>query len=115
MKNIKIRIKFQLFFCNKFFFYKKNESADKIRHSKGCNCKKSNCQKKYCECYQAGIKCSDLCKCENCKNSEFITTSLKKRKNSFSLVNNNNNFENSFSNGTYKIFEDNSVKAVFGK
>lgn len=24
--------------------------------------------KKYCECYQAGLKCGDNCKCEDCKN-----------------------------------------------
>ncbi|CDW76670.1 UNKNOWN [Stylonychia lemnae] len=40
------------------------------RHFKGCNCKKSFCQKKYCECFQSGVNCTDLCKCDECKNNE---------------------------------------------
>ena len=40
---------------------------------KGCNCKKSNCRKKYCECYGVGLKCTDICKCEDCKNKENTT------------------------------------------
>jgi len=42
----------------------------KAIHSKGCNCKNSNCLKRYCECYRNGIQCSKFCKCTNCLNYE---------------------------------------------
>jgi hypothetical protein len=34
----------------------------------GCNCSKSNCRKKYCECYKAKKPCTDLCRCIECFN-----------------------------------------------
>ncbi|EPS62527.1 hypothetical protein M569_12264, partial [Genlisea aurea] len=41
-----------------------------VEHNKGCHCKKSTCLKKYCECYQANILCSEKCRCVDCKNYE---------------------------------------------
>lgn len=39
-------------------------------HQKGCHCKKSNCLKNYCECYEAKVPCTDRCKCVSCRNTE---------------------------------------------
>ena len=35
-----------------------------------CRCRKSQCIKLYCECFQSGSLCHSLCKCDRCVNTE---------------------------------------------
>ena len=62
-----------------------------------CNCKKSNCLKNYCECFQFGLKCSYSCGCVDCKNRNlfekklfFVENNCEPKKSK----NNNNNIIN---------------------
>lgn len=48
--------------------FKKIKKQDLMLHARGCNCKKTGCMKKYCECYAGGLKCTNLCKCDGCEN-----------------------------------------------
>ena len=60
-----------------------------------CNCKKSSCQKKYCECYLKGEQCNEQCKCRNCQN-----INLKRKK---------TDIEMSFPSNLEMINSDNSL------
>ena len=40
-----------------------NKTPASARHKRGCNCKKSSCLKKYCECFQVCQFCSFCIEC----------------------------------------------------
>mmetsp|Transcript_63796 Transcript_63796/g.94773 ORF Transcript_63796/g.94773 Transcript_63796/m.94773 type:complete len:108 (+) Transcript_63796:280-603(+) len=44
-------------------------STDDFTH-KRCNCRKSRCLKKYCECFFTKTFCSGACSCLQCENYE---------------------------------------------
>mmetsp|Transcript_5159 Transcript_5159/g.8065 ORF Transcript_5159/g.8065 Transcript_5159/m.8065 type:complete len:1070 (-) Transcript_5159:85-3294(-) len=50
-------------------------------HNMGCKCKRSQCLKKYCECFQAGAMCnSSKCKCVECLNYVGSQALIDKRR-----------------------------------
>ena len=50
------------------FSHKVSSQRGTRRHSQGCKCSKSRCQKRYCECFNAGVQCTSSCQCQNCCN-----------------------------------------------
>ena len=44
------------------------QQINSTKKSWTCNCKNSNCKKKYCDCFQNRKNCTSKCKCLNCLN-----------------------------------------------
>ena len=59
----------------------------------GCNCSKSHCLKKYCECFKIGLGCTNHCRCVDCKN-----ININKYLNNKENINNENVMNNNIIN-----------------
>ena len=76
-----------------FFMEKKNKNYFK-KILNICTCSKSNCNKKYCDCFRKGNKCSSKCRCVNCHNCDNNIDNLKENRCiGLSIVNNKFIFE----------------------
>jgi hypothetical protein len=55
------------------------------RHASGCKCRNSKCQKNYCECFRAGVDCTNYCECSDCNNGgkEVFHTAIQSDDNIF--------------------------------
>ena len=51
-----------------FAFSKKTDIPNISFDDDFCNCRKSNCTKKYCDCYRRGKVCGSKCNCTDCNN-----------------------------------------------
>lgn len=74
-----IKMRNQNAFAPKIVDEEQQMSAAGSMHARGCRCKKSHCLKKYCECFQAGVQCTDKCKCEECKNKSDADSTPRER------------------------------------
>ena len=59
-----------LAFSSKYKLMDEKRTPEAI-HSRGCKCSKTRCLKNYCECFNAGITCSELCGCVGCQNDKM--------------------------------------------
>ena len=59
-----------------------------------CTCTKSNCNKKYCECYKINKKCNEKCRCVNCLNTNYPIFNINNKDDKSNSKANSNDISN---------------------
>lgn len=72
-----------------------------------CTCSKSNCNKKYCECFKSSQKCTFKCRCINCKNCNKQTT-FNFNVTNINNINNNSNINSNVNNSISNLCKNKS-------
>ena len=79
-----------------------NEEENEEKKLIICTCSKSGCNKNYCECFKAKVKCNNKCRCIKCLNKQEDKNKLEEPKLimrsksspiNINNINNNNNLE----------------------
>ena len=78
-----------------------NEEENEEKKLIICTCSKSGCNKNYCECFKAKVKCNNKCRCIKClnkqeekKDNEEKKIIMRSKSSPVNLTNNNNNISN---------------------
>ena len=95
--------------CLNKFIHKSNEPPKENVESNEvfCTCTKSNCNKKYCECFKSSQKCTFKCRCINCKNCNKQTT-YNFNVTNINNINNNSNINSNVNNSIANLCENKS-------
>lgn len=99
--------------------YDKKEISNQKSQRVICNCTKSYCMKKYCECFKQSLNCNSLCRCIECKNKNYNNNCLDyinntSNSNNFYNYALNNNINNNINiNNNYS--EVHNLLSTFGK
>ena len=74
----RVREKTPSAFHSRIIITASDTSIDIVKtHKTGCNCLKSRCLKKYCECFRMGVQCGSSCRCLNCLNTSATESFLR--------------------------------------